>query len=75
MCSVIKDEFDFNCTVHLIQTLEPNFYLRFAFNHRLLACQTQIALVFSQTAKLLCADNLSYLKIAMHKTFIHYSCL
>lgn len=37
MCSVIKYEFDFNCTVHLIQTLEPNFYLRFAFNHRLLS--------------------------------------
>lgn len=37
MCSVIKYEFDFNCTVHLIQTLEPNFYLRLAFNHRLLS--------------------------------------
>lgn len=71
MCSVIKYEFDFNCTVHLIQTLESNFTCVLLLTIDYLACQTQIALVFSQTAKLLCADNLSYLKIAMLKTFIH----
>lgn len=71
MCSVIKNEFDFNCTVHLIQTLESNFTCVLLLTIDYLACQTQIALVFSQTVKLLCSDNLSYLNLAMRKTFIH----